>query len=150
MAWPISTCIGLDKSGYQLIFVLFLHKNVCCGYSLEVPPEALLMRTNNIYFHGKIRKISILFGLKKASIKSYAKGKFFSEDGSNTIFTVNICTNRPEYRVQTRIRCYRTWQLIRVTLLVTHQQFVDILTGSKLDSFKCWDRSAKLLVRWVS
>ena len=29
--------IGLDKSGYQVNFFLFLHKNIGCGYSLEVP-----------------------------------------------------------------------------------------------------------------
>ena len=32
---------GLDKTGYQIIsgkyLILFLHKNICCGYSLEVP-----------------------------------------------------------------------------------------------------------------
>ena len=27
--------IGLDKSGIRYIFFLFLHKNICCGYSLE-------------------------------------------------------------------------------------------------------------------
>ena len=30
--------IGLGKSGYQVnFFYLKLYKNICCGYSLEVP-----------------------------------------------------------------------------------------------------------------
>ena len=45
--------IVLDKSWYQLnVFILFLHKNICCGYSLEAPRR-------------EMRKISILFGWKK-------------------------------------------------------------------------------------
>ena len=40
--------IGLDKGGYPVNIFLFLHKNICCRYSLEVP-------------HAEIRKISILF-----------------------------------------------------------------------------------------
>ena len=51
-------------SSEVLIFFLFLHKNICCGYSLEVPQhmflwrnkknmETLLMSTQNIYFPGE-------------------------------------------------------------------------------------------------
>ena len=40
-----------------LFFFLFLHENICCGYSLEVLSEALLMSTHNIYLHEEIRKI---------------------------------------------------------------------------------------------
>ena len=29
--------IGLDKSGYQVNFFLFLHENIRCGCSLEAP-----------------------------------------------------------------------------------------------------------------
>ena len=29
--------IALAKSGIQIIFFLFLHENICCGFSLEVP-----------------------------------------------------------------------------------------------------------------
>ena len=29
--------IALNKSTQKLIFFLFLHENICCGYSLEVP-----------------------------------------------------------------------------------------------------------------
>ena len=34
--WSVQS-IGLDKSGYQVNVFLFLHKNICCGYSLEAP-----------------------------------------------------------------------------------------------------------------
>ena len=29
--------IASDKRGIHIIFFLFLHENICCGYSLEVP-----------------------------------------------------------------------------------------------------------------
>ena len=29
--------IGLDTRGYQVKIFLFLHENICCGYSLEAP-----------------------------------------------------------------------------------------------------------------
>ena len=79
-------CIALDKT-----FFLFLHKNVCCGYSLELHViaidnkesqyfsyfstkkfivglcEAFLMSTHNVNvcFCSKIRKTSTFFALKK-------------------------------------------------------------------------------------
>ena len=31
------TSIALDKKGSQIDIFLFLHENICCGYSLEVP-----------------------------------------------------------------------------------------------------------------
>ena len=33
-----------------------LHKMICCGYSLELPREAILMSTHNICFYGEISK----------------------------------------------------------------------------------------------
>ena len=42
----VYTTIG--PSGYQgIFFFLFLHRNICCGYSLEVP---LLMNPTAYYF----------------------------------------------------------------------------------------------------
>ena len=41
----VEVIIALDKMGYQLIFFLFLHENICCGYSLEVPQRG----TSNEY-----------------------------------------------------------------------------------------------------
>ena len=55
--------IGFVKREYIMIipgyFFLFLHKNMCCGYSLEAPrlAEALVMSTHNICFYGELEKI---------------------------------------------------------------------------------------------
>ena len=60
--------IGVDKSGYRVnIFLIPPQKNICCGYSLEVPwqgtsnekclGKALLMSTHNMCFCREIRKI---------------------------------------------------------------------------------------------
>ena len=52
---------GFVKDDYLVIilgqFFLFLLKNLCCEYSLEVLTEALLMSTHNIYFYGEIGKM---------------------------------------------------------------------------------------------
>ena len=55
-----------DKRGIQ-VFFLFHHKNICCGYSLEVPRQGACNKyPQYIWFYGKIRKISVLFwGLGK-------------------------------------------------------------------------------------
>ena len=58
--------IASVRSYIHKLFFLFLHENLCCGYSLKVPGEFFLMSTRNIGFHGEIRKISILSILKKA------------------------------------------------------------------------------------
>ena len=47
------------------IFFLFLHKTICCRYSVAVPLKVLLMSTNNICFCGEIRKIFIVFGVMR-------------------------------------------------------------------------------------
>ena len=41
------------------LFFLFLHKKLCCGYSLEVP----LTSTHKISCCGEVRKISTIFCL---------------------------------------------------------------------------------------
>ena len=58
--------IALDKLVFSLLksiksidiffFISFLHKNICCGYSLKCFAEALLMNTHNICFCGEIKK----------------------------------------------------------------------------------------------
>ena len=53
------------REGIHIYFFLFLHKNICCGYSLEALTEALLMSTHNICFCGKSSVISVLFVEKK-------------------------------------------------------------------------------------
>ena len=46
--------------GIGLIFFLFLHENICCGYSLEAPRRGASNEYHNIGFHGEIRKMSLL------------------------------------------------------------------------------------------
>ena len=41
----------------MLISFLFLHENICCGYSLEAPRQGAFNEYHNICFHGEIRKI---------------------------------------------------------------------------------------------
>ena len=44
-------CIVLDKGYLNIYFPLFLHKNICCGYSTEVAREVLFRSTPNIIIH---------------------------------------------------------------------------------------------------
>ena len=47
----ISEFIGLDKSGYQInLFSLFLHENLWCGYSLELPCPGAPNEYHNIIY----------------------------------------------------------------------------------------------------
>ena len=54
------------KRDVVMILFLFLQKNICCVYLLEVPRlgEALLTSTHNICFCGKIKKNIRIFRLK--------------------------------------------------------------------------------------
>ena len=50
-----------------MILFLFLHENICCGYSLELPQQNtsdIPKLSHSLCFHGKIRKISVLFSGK--------------------------------------------------------------------------------------
>ena len=53
--------IETDKASFfirkMLISFLFLHENICCGYSLEAPHRGASNEYHNICFHGEIRKI---------------------------------------------------------------------------------------------
>ena len=49
----------------RLIFFLFLHKNICCGYSLEVPNRGISNEYPQHMFMWRNKKISTIFGLKK-------------------------------------------------------------------------------------
>ena len=40
-----------------MISFLFLHENICCGYSLEAPCRGASNEYHNICFCGEIRKI---------------------------------------------------------------------------------------------
>ena len=41
-----------------MLFFLFLHGNICCGYSLEEPRQGPSNEYHNICFYGEIKKIS--------------------------------------------------------------------------------------------
>ena len=59
---------GGGGGGSHIVFFLFLHENVCCGYSLEAPQWGASNEYHNISFHGEIRKMLVLFGWKKCFI----------------------------------------------------------------------------------
>ena len=40
------------KKKSVLVFFLFLHKNICYGYSLDMPRQGASLSTHNIYFCG--------------------------------------------------------------------------------------------------
>ena len=52
--------IGLDKSGYQVNIFIFLHKNICCGYSLEAPCKGASIEYPQHMFLWREEKKSIL------------------------------------------------------------------------------------------
>ena len=52
-----------DKPGKStLSFLLFLHENICCGYSLEAPRQGASNDNHNIHFCGEIRKVFVILG----------------------------------------------------------------------------------------
>ena len=59
------------------IFLSNLHKNLCCGCSLESLGEAILMSTHNISFYEEIAKLSLNYHQKSSNthlISSAEKG----------------------------------------------------------------------------
>ena len=48
-------CLSFNRT--VLIFFLFLHENICCGYSLEAPWQGASNEYHNICFCGGVRKI---------------------------------------------------------------------------------------------
>ena len=65
--------IAPAKRCIHMFFFLFLHENICCGYSFEAPRRgasneyhnicsaSASNEYHNIYFREEIRKISVLF-----------------------------------------------------------------------------------------
>ena len=51
--------------GVRLIFFLFLHENIFCGYLLEAPWRGTSNEYHNICFCGEIKKLSILLDGKE-------------------------------------------------------------------------------------
>ena len=79
VALQLTGYISPDKvlffSRKLLIFFLFLHKKICCGIHLKCLAEALQMNTNNICFHGKIRKIFSQYPFLSGAMHSLSKIK---------------------------------------------------------------------------
>ena len=63
--------------------ILFLHENVCCGYSLEAPWLGNSNEYHNRCICGEIRRMSILFGRKGTLSSGYMEIAcgFFSISG---------------------------------------------------------------------
>ena len=65
-----SYIVSPDKKGIRITFFIFLHKNICCGYSLEVHQGGASNEYPQHIFYGEIGKISINFGRKKCLIRN--------------------------------------------------------------------------------
>ena len=82
--------IGCFFKQKVMVFFLCLHKNVCCGFSLEAPlSEALLMSTHNICFHGETREILMLIPLLCGAIeimKWYLTSIYVHKRGSMRLY----------------------------------------------------------------
>ena len=53
------------RGGNHIIFFIFLHEKICCGYSLEAPRRVAYNEYHNIYFWWRNMKYSSTFRLKK-------------------------------------------------------------------------------------
>ena len=73
--------IALDKmlffSIQKLIFSLFLHKNICCGYSLEVPHYVIVAQYDsglldlNVIFHEHGHTICIKSLIRRSLVRHF-------------------------------------------------------------------------------
>ena len=65
----------IEYPDYDIYFFLFLKENICCGYSLQVPHQVLLISTHNICFLQEIRKnnnfLASIFWLDKWILTIY-------------------------------------------------------------------------------
>ena len=57
--------IALDKRGIHIIFFLFLHENICCGYSLEAPRRGASHEYPQHMFSWRNKKDISSFRMKK-------------------------------------------------------------------------------------
>ena len=48
-----------------MIFLLIPSENIHCGNSLEAPWQGASMSSNNVFFHGEIQKVKVLYSQKK-------------------------------------------------------------------------------------
>ena len=73
------------RVGIWLIFFLFLHENICCGYSLEVPHQGASNGYPQHKFSCRNKKNIDTFGLKKnillRAMLTFRKCIFFNQKG---------------------------------------------------------------------
>ena len=60
--------IATDKRGIHIIFFLFLHKNICCGYSLEAPHWGTSNEYPQHMFSWRNKKDISIFRKKKSAL----------------------------------------------------------------------------------
>ena len=74
-----------------LIFFLFLHENIHCGYSLEVPHQGASNEYDMLFFYGEIRKLisgfTLLSGALSLMISIYDIAPFMI---SYTVLLLNL------------------------------------------------------------
>ena len=58
-------CIATDKRGIHIIFFLFLHENLCSGYSLEAPQRGASNEYPQRMFSWRNKKDISIFQMKK-------------------------------------------------------------------------------------
>ena len=80
------THIATDKRGIHIIFFLFLHKNICCGYSLEVPRRGASNEYPQHMFSWRNKKDISIFWMKKKPVLSLA----MSDADYNGIYMYNV------------------------------------------------------------
>ena len=61
-----------DKKGIHIIFFLFLHENIYCGYSLEVPRRGVSNEYPQHMFLWRNKKDISIFRMKKVPYRCYA------------------------------------------------------------------------------
>ena len=124
--------IATNRGGIHIIFFLFLYKNVCCGYSLEAPCQALLMSTHNICICREIRKISAFFGWKTYFICCYELHVYFllrpvypntqpfqpCKSNQDT-FATNVDPNEMAYLIRIYIVCHSVFDFWLTPLFTT-------------------------------
>ena len=107
--------LGFGKLAQSKVhtYILFLDKNMCCGYSLEAPHQGTSNEHHNKCFHSEIRKLSILFSWKKCLIWSYSRVNdtvYWERPqwGLASLYTLLSNTNPIKTNIKPKFLCYLT------------------------------------------
>ena len=88
--------VKLGFTGVYISFFLFLLKNIDCGYSLELPIEAVLTSTHNLCFEQKYEKyqnfLSENFHFLVVKCSVYLSRHVFVNDASLQFWPKRSCT----------------------------------------------------------